>query len=423
MVEESNSMQNEVMKRIDRNRLIKYTLDLANIDSPTGKEKEVALKYKEILEEVGLRVKMQEVENERYNVIGILEGIEPDGTSLMFNGHMDTSFSINDPWEILSSISPYYRKEPPWAYVKDDVIYGLGVYNMKSALAAYAEVVRAIIDSGIKLRGDIIVAGVVGEIEKTQIDEFQGATYRGYGYGSAYLVQHGIVADYAIIGEPTAMQLVTEHFGSLWVKFTIGAKKLQHSAYSSLEDNVIVKASKFVEILKDFIREYQTKYTYKDVKPPVNVGCIEGGLKWRLSRTPLKTSVYIDFRYPPMTNITDIISYIKSFVKKAENVLGVKIYMETYLTDHWSHIDESEFIVRAIENAYLNVMGKSIMKTIVTWSSDANILNRFGIKTVLFGPAGEPSKEIRGMQRVDTLEKTAKIYALVALDVCNRRKT
>ena len=35
----------------------------------------------------------------------------------------------------------------------------------------------------------MIVAAVAGEIEKTQWGDFKGKEYRGYGYGTHYLVQ------------------------------------------------------------------------------------------------------------------------------------------------------------------------------------------------------------------------------------------
>ena len=46
---------------------------------------------------------------------------------------------------------------------------------MKGALACYVEAVRALQDSGVELAGDVLVAAVCGEIEKTQQGEAQGA--------------------------------------------------------------------------------------------------------------------------------------------------------------------------------------------------------------------------------------------------------
>ena len=66
----------------------------------------------------------------------------------------------------------------------------------------------------------MIVAAVAGEIEKTQWGEFKGKEYRGYGVGTHYLVNHGVLPDMCILGEPTDMHVVLEHFGSLWVRIS-----------------------------------------------------------------------------------------------------------------------------------------------------------------------------------------------------------
>jgi acetylornithine deacetylase/succinyl-diaminopimelate desuccinylase-like protein len=61
---------------------------------------------------------------------------------------------------------------------------------MKSAIAAYVEAVRAIMKAGIELPGDIVIAGVSGEIETGPVDEFRGCDYAGHGIGTLHLVLH-----------------------------------------------------------------------------------------------------------------------------------------------------------------------------------------------------------------------------------------
>ncbi|MDA4112296.1 MAG: M20/M25/M40 family metallo-hydrolase, partial [Thaumarchaeota archaeon] len=173
---------------LDTQRLVQDSLDLVNVDSPTGKEGEVGELYASKLRALGMKVVMQEVEPGRFNILATLEGEDPDAATLMFNGHLDTSFAASEDLEILRAISPVYRPGPPWGRVEGDWLYGMGAFNMKSALAAYASAVRTIQDTGTKLKGSIVVAGVVGEIEKTQVDQYRGPQYRGYGYGTAYLV-------------------------------------------------------------------------------------------------------------------------------------------------------------------------------------------------------------------------------------------
>lgn len=86
----------------------------------------------------------------------------------MFNGHMDTSYSGKEPW--LAHV-PGFQPEP---FIRERRLYGLGISNMKGALACYVEALRALADDGISLRGDVLVAAVCGEIEKAQHGDAQG---------------------------------------------------------------------------------------------------------------------------------------------------------------------------------------------------------------------------------------------------------
>ncbi|PYX95730.1 MAG: hypothetical protein DMG71_08240, partial [Acidobacteria bacterium] len=160
----------------------------------------------------GLDLTWQEVEEGRANVVGRWAGTG-GGNNLMFNGHMDTSNTGDE--EFLTGIGYKAR-----AVVKNGMIYGLGIYNMKGALVCYTHALKALLRAGVKLKGDVIIAAVAGEIEKTQWGEFKGKEYRGYGFGTHYLVNHGVLPDMCILGEPTDMNLVLEHFGSLWVRIS-----------------------------------------------------------------------------------------------------------------------------------------------------------------------------------------------------------
>src|SRR4030095_9498662 len=140
----------------------------ANIVSITGEEEEVAKYLGSEFEKLGMQVEYQYVEDGRPNVIGTLKGAAV-GSTLMFNAHMD---HFDNPQETV---------------VDDDRIYGRGLVNMKAAFPCYICAVAAMRKAGIGLKGDLIVSGVVGEIEKAQIGRFQGKTYRGAGVGERYL--------------------------------------------------------------------------------------------------------------------------------------------------------------------------------------------------------------------------------------------
>jgi len=130
---------------------VRLAVDLVSVPSPTGDEQAVGERVRAELEDMGLQVLWQEVEDGRPNVVGLWEGAG-GGKSLMFNGHMDTSYSGREPW--LAGI----RGFQPQGFVQDGRVYGLGISNMKGALACYVEALRALDDAGVRLRGDVMIA-------------------------------------------------------------------------------------------------------------------------------------------------------------------------------------------------------------------------------------------------------------------------
>ena len=125
--------------RVDRKRLVEWASHAIATPSFTGSEQELATVMAETFKELGLRVQWQQVEQGRANVLGILEG-SGGGPTLMFNGHMDTSYSGREPW--LKDVPGFQ----PQAFVRGGRLYGLGISNMKGAVAAYVEAVRSLMD-------------------------------------------------------------------------------------------------------------------------------------------------------------------------------------------------------------------------------------------------------------------------------------
>jgi acetylornithine deacetylase/succinyl-diaminopimelate desuccinylase-like protein len=411
-----------VVKSLDSQKLTQDALDLVNVNSPTGKEGEVADLYASKLKALGMKVVMQEVETGRRNVLAILRGEGSDAATLMFNGHFDTSFAADEDLEILHSISPVYRPGPPWGRVEGDWLYGMGAFNMKSALAAYAAAVRTIQDSSEKkIRGDIVIAGVVGEIEKTQIERYQGPQYRGYGHGTAYLVSHGGTADVAILGEPTGLRLMCAHSGSCWFKISLHGT-LVHTGHSGGAKNVIQQMNRVVSALEEWVPGYQSRFTYMGSKPTVNIGSIEGGWPWRASRTPGFCNLFLDVRFPPRFHPLDVRNDLQKVLEKVRQEEGISADLEIYLTDEWSEVSEDEYVSRSIRKAHQNIFHALPETVYFSWSSDANILTRHGICAVNYGPSGGPGKETRGTMYLPNLASCAKVYTLAATDICSRSR-
>ena len=115
-----------------------------------------------------------------------------------------------------------------------------------------------------RLRGDVLIAAVAGEIEKTQQGDAQGAEYRGYAAGSRYLVTHGGVADMCILGEPTENKLVLAHFGSLWLRLSTHGPFI-HTAFSAgrREENSILRMRDVLDAVLEWLPEWEEEMTLR----------------------------------------------------------------------------------------------------------------------------------------------------------------
>src|SRR5262249_5201817 len=177
-----------------------------------------------------------------------------------------------------------------------------GISNMKGALACYVEAVRALQEADVRLRGDVLVAAVCGEIEKTQYGEAQGAEFRGYAGGTPYLVSHGGVADMCLLGEPTEGKVVLGHFGALWLRIRVHGNFI-HTAFSEgkRDQNAILRLHEVTGAVLEWIPTWENDpaNSYRGTKAIVNVGAVDGGFGWRVSRTPHHADLFLDIRVPP----------------------------------------------------------------------------------------------------------------------------
>src|SRR6185312_13388140 len=299
---------------VDRDRLVDTASRMVGTWSFTGSEQPMAELMRELYGEMGLRCQWQQVEDGRANALGVWEGAG-GGKSLMFNGHMDTSYSGREPW--LAGVPGFQ----PEAFVRDGRLYGLGISNMKGALACYLEAVRALQDAGVRLRGDVLVAAVCGEIEKTQQGEAVGAQYRGYAAGSRYLVTHGGLADMCLLGEPTEGKVVLGHFGSLWLRISTQGHFI-HTAFSEGRrgENSILRMREVLDAVLEWIPtcEEDEANAYRGARAIVNVGAVQGGFGWRTSRTPHRTDLFLDVRVPPTMAMAEARRRVLDMVRRLQ---------------------------------------------------------------------------------------------------------
>lgn len=239
-------------KYYDQKELIKLTQDLIKIPSHKdvpNREKEVVDFIYRFCKENELEVELQDVDGERKNVLVYLRGTG-NGKTLMFNGHTDT-------------VPPYNMTIDPFkAEVKDGYIWGRGASDMKGPIASMLISMLAIKRSGIKLKGDIIFAGVLGEEEQSE--------------GTEMLVKSGIKADGCIVGEPSNYEYAIGHRGLEWIEIKVKGKAA-HGGVPNLGINAISKAAKLILKIEEEIYP-KLKERFNEYMGPsvMNFGRIEG---------------------------------------------------------------------------------------------------------------------------------------------------
>ena len=401
-----------IIARVSEQRLVETACGAVAVPSPTGEEHEIGVYFRDRFQEAGLTTVWQEVEDGRANVVGTLEGAA-DGPSLMLNGHIDTSYSGREPWLTAAGFKPV-------PIVGDGHITGLGIANMKGAIACYVEAIHALRDAGVTLAGDLLVAAVCGEIEKTQWGEFKGAQYRGYGTGTQYLVTHGGVADMCLLGEPTEHKLVIAHYGSAWLRLSTSGPFV-HTAFSEgrLEENSIVRMRDVLDAVLEWIPDWQNRTAVGDVKGVASIGAVNGGFAWRASRTPERTDLFLDVRTPPRMSPAEARRELRALTRSLQQRFPQHgIESELYVSVPGAEIDSGHELVTAVGTAHAAVLGSPAESAVLRWTADSSALGAHGIPTLNYGVASGLPGAAGESVSIAGLVDTARVYALAIAAVC-----
>jgi len=400
-----------ITKYILKEDLISLASHLIKIPSFTTEETEVARFLGKFMKENGLDVEFQEVDKGRFQVIGRIRGTG-GGKTLMFNGHIDI-----DPL-------PLYWTQDPWTPVLEgERLYGAGIFNMKAGVTAMTMAAVAIKRTGIKLKGDLMVAAVVGEL--------QG------GVGTVHLLDQGIRPDMAVITEPFgAHNIITKHGGVCEMAIhTFGQSR--HISQKEEGIDAIKKMMKVMDALDkmEFIHTPDPEFPGL---PRMNIGSIIGGRGPEHElRGPYYVSdhctIFVDIRFckgmSPDTIKKDI---ERELLKLVEKDPGMKFRLEfppdpkykiSWVWMHPLDVSPREPIVQAIRECYLEVTGREpdhIGTPLPTYrgytGNDTAHFWQRGIPCCIYGPGGDWET----FRSIDVEEMTlcSKVLALTALKVC-----
>ena len=409
-----NPTQAKVIDQVDEQAIVGLAGELIKIPSFKLEETPVATFLSDFFGEKGYKVDLQEVEPGRFQTIATLEGAG-GGPSLMLNGHTD-----------INSLTRRWRRDPWIPVVEGDRLYGHGIQNMKGGLASIIMAAEAVRTSGVRLKGDLVVACVVGET--------QG------GEGTNFLMASGFRTDMAVVAEPFgASNLVTVHSGIVHMAVhTYGVTGHLRQLEGTV--NAVVKMTAIINTLQKVEFTYQPREDLPDL-PKLNVGSVIGGLgeDYILVEPPYipdMCTIIVDVHFLPGQTVDGIVADIRRaldplLAEDPELSYEIEIPPPDFFKGRRRlvmdplDVPQDAEIVQAVARSHQDVTGQppQAIGTVLPFSYTANDtchLWNAGIPCLLYGPAvirGSGGKD-DSCVIISEMVQCTKVLALTALDVC-----
>lgn len=195
-----------VQKHVDAARVLEVEQALLRIPSSAFQEQAIADHLAERMENIGLDVTMMDVVHPfdlaitSRQPMGILHGAG-NGPSLMLNGHMDPGVEM-----------PGWSVDPYGAKFEDGWVWGMGAHDDKGGIAAALCAVEAVILSGTRLKGDVLLCPVIA--------------HKLGGAGTRALLRSGVRADLCINMEHSNNTIANVCVGIVMVRIRVEAPEL-----------------------------------------------------------------------------------------------------------------------------------------------------------------------------------------------------
>ncbi len=389
-----------------------------------GQEGEVQDWLADRLAEYGFRVDKWAVDPEgrRPNVVATLPGAG-GGRDLIFNGHSDVVPEI-EVWE-----------RDPWKPVLEDgKLFARGSSDMKGGNAAAIWALRAIKECGVTLKGDVHLQFVVGE------ESNEGGTI-----GTAAAVDRGYRAPFAVVVEPTNLEIHVKSSSLFFFEIEIHGKSVHNSSRnqvlfpqpygvqcgSQVGVDALQKALPFIDLFYRMEREWNHRW-----QDPVlgaggvgavdrqgvgvftmNPALIEGGNY--LGAVPGRVKVTYGVWYPPQVSVEKLWDEIRDKVRALAS------------TDDWLNTHPPRVNVPVLQewkgfSTFVDEPGVTLLREVFREAldrdpvvsgfkavCDATYLGEKDIPAVVCGP-GAISYGVHGADEflpVSELVEAAKLYA------------
>jgi [amino group carrier protein]-lysine/ornithine hydrolase len=326
---------------------VRFLTNLLGIYSPSGKEVDAANFLESEMKKMGFEVGKDAIGN----VIGVVGEGEP---VILLCGHMDT----------VSGHLPLR--------IEEGKIFARGAVDAKGPLAA---MIMAALEASTEtsFKGKILVAAVVEE----------EATSRGV----KHLITQGIIADYAIFGEPSGVENVTIGYkGQIQLKIVLKTET-GHSSTPWLYDNSLEKAIELWEQIKN-------ASSYPSLDPsasPYNAvtACLVKLIGGRAtSVVPFEAEMNLDVRVPIQFSTDQVFAQIQKIITKYQ-ASNQKVSVKATVLDTVEpfEVNKTSPLVHVLSSSVRKILNKPATLLHKTGTGDMNILGKaMNLPIVTYGP-------------------------------------
>jgi acetylornithine deacetylase len=337
-------------------------------------------------EAAGLETTLDELAPGRANVVAVARGAG-GGRSLLLNAHLDTV-------GVVGMTDPFVPR------LDGGRLYGRGAQDMKGSLAACMLATVQAARRG--LRGDVIFTAVADE-------EFASI--------GTEAIAASMLADAAIVTEPTDLQLAIAHRGFVHLEVEVAGR----AAHGSRPDLGIDAIAKMGRVLVG-IEELDARLRGTPAHPLVGTGSvhaslIEGGQEF--SSYPARCALQAERRTIPGESAALAERELQEIVTRAgEGDPDFRAEVRAAISREPFEVSEDAEIVHSVRRHATRVLGSEPEIVGVPYWADSALLAGVGIPTVVFGPSGEGLHSELEWVDIASLERCVEIYVGVAGDLC-----
>lgn len=351
------------------NRSLDILFELIRIESvnPTlvsggAGEQAIAEHLSGLLKSEGIRCELQPVAPGRFNVSAAVQGSSP-GPRVLLNGHLDT-------------VSIAGMKHPLVPVLKEGRVYGRGAQDMKGGLAAAVAALLALSRHREDWKGEVVLAAVVDEEDLS--------------LGTTWFLEHwprDRPFDFALVLEPTDLQVATAHKGFAWVEVTT-CGKAAHGSRPADGLDAIRLMGQVLDHLDRLDRDLQSRPLHHLLgSGSLHASLIRGGRQW--SSYPDRCHLKYERRtVPPETRAT-VESEFRRILRECRQRDG-RFRGEASLVCAREpfEADPDQDVLQRFYGTAKSQRPRHVGWGSVSFWTDAALLAAADIPTLVFGPRG-----------------------------------